>query len=171
MKQIIFLAVVLTFFIPLKSKSQGCSDVGFCTIGTLKPQSESDSAYRHSATLSFSFGIGDEKTKIYQVIPELELRILKNNSLQIKMPFVSVRGNLGDNSGVGDISFSMTQTVKETDNTKFNFTLGFKFPTGTTAELTTVPVINPVVPLPMHYQTGLGTTDLILGASMKYKKW
>ena len=73
MKQIIFLAAVLTALIPLQSKSQGCSDAGFCTMGTLKPHSESDTSYRHSVKLSFSYGIGEQNTKITQVIPEFEL--------------------------------------------------------------------------------------------------
>lgn len=169
MKQIISLAVALTFFIPLQSKSQGCSDAGFCTMGTLKPQTESDTAYKHSASLSFSFGIGDEKVKIIQIIPELVFGIFKNNSVQIKIPFTSVSGNLGNNSGVGDLSVSITQTIKETQNAKWNFSLGAKIPSGETGAGPTTGLFASSFPMP--YQTGLGTTDLIVGTSLKYKKW
>ena len=151
--------------------SQGCSDAGFCTMGNLKPQSDVDTTYKHSASLSLSYGIGEQNTTIVLIIPELEFEIFKNNSIQIKIPYISVSGNLGENSGVGDISFSITQILKETENTKLNLTLGFKIPAGATDKETTVPVINPLVPFPMPYQTGLGTTDLILGASMKCKMW
>lgn len=168
MKKIILRAVICIYFIPLHAKSQGCSDAGFCTIGNLKPQSVVDTSFKHSASLSFTYGIGEQKTNIIQIIPELEFRVFKNNSVQVKIPYTSVTGNLGSNSGVGDLALSITQILKQTESTILNFTLGFKFPSGAADYGNN---IADGFPLPMPYQTSLGTTDLILGASLIYRKW
>ena len=166
MKKIILFISVLFFFPVHQVNSQGCSDAGFCTMGNLKPQSEADTSFNHSASVSFSYGIGEQKTTIYQIISEIEFSFLKNNSIQIKAPYVFVNGNLGSNTGAGDISLSITQTIKYSDTTQLSFTGGIKLPTG--SEDTGKDF---GFPLPMPYQSTLGTTDLILGASFKHNSW
>ena len=165
MKKIFLFISVLFFLCVHHAKSQGCSDAGFCTMGNLQPQSDADTSYKHNAAVLFNYGIGEQKTIITQIIPEIEFSFLKNNSLQIKIPYVSASGYLGSNSGAGDLSITVSQTVKKTVNSKLSFSAGIKIPTGTTDE----DALNR--PRPMPYQTGLGTTDIILGAGLKFRKW
>lgn len=165
MKKFAILITVILFSISVKSFSQGCSDAGFCTIGSLAPSVAKDSAFKHLAKLSFSYGIGEQNTTHIHVIPELEFSFFKNNTLQIKVPYISVSGNLGSNNGIGDVVFSISQKIIAKENSNLTVTAGAKLPTGTTDK------IKDNVSLPMPYQTGLGTTDLILGASYQYKKW
>ena len=148
-----------------KTFSQGCSDAGFCTIGSLAPSATNDSAFKHLAKLAFSYGIGEQSTTHVHVIPELEFSFFKNNTLQIKVPYISVNGNLGSNSGIGDAVLSISQKIISKKNANLTVTVGTKLPTGTTDKSADN------IPLPMPYQTGLGTTDLILGISYQYKKW
>ncbi|MBK5284548.1 MAG: hypothetical protein JJE25_04040 [Bacteroidia bacterium] len=167
MKKAIFLVSVCFLFIHFNAKSQGCSDAGFCTMGALKPQSEGDTAFRHNAKLSFSFGKGEQGTSIIQIIPEIEMSFFENNFVQFKVPFISVTGNLGSNSNAGDISLSITQAVKKNETTKLSFTLGTKIATGNSSDH----IGQQKLPLPMPYQTSLGTNDIILGASLQHKEW
>lgn len=156
---------VAIIFISFNGYSQGCSDAGFCTMGSLQPMQNSDSTYRHTFKLNFSNGIGEQDTKHPQIIPEFEFSFFKNNSIQLKVPFVRVTGDLGDNQGLGDISISTSQLFSSKDNQSFTGTLGFKIPTGTTD------YSENGIPLAMPYQTGLGTFDLIIGFTYQYKKW
>lgn len=148
-----------------KSFSQGCSDAGFCTIGSLAPSAANDSAFKHFAKLAFSYGIGEQSTTHIHVVPELEFSFFKNNMLQIKVPYISVNGNLGSNSGIGDVALSISQKIIARENSNLTIIVGTKLPTGTTDKSADN------ISLPMPYQTGLGTTDLILGAAYQYKKW
>lgn len=148
------------------SYSQGCSDAGFCTMGSLQPAEVADSVHRQHFKITFSYGAGEEDVVIMQVIPELELSFLKKNFLQIKIPYSSATGNLSDNSGMGDLAFSLTRRWTETPTSSFSVSAGMKLPTGTTDAASGLPGS-----LPMPYQTGLGTTDLILGASWIFKTW
>ncbi len=161
--------IFFAFFILIlhwkSSNSQGCSDAGFCTIGTLNPMNNLDSSFQHSAKLSFSYGVGEQSTTHIHLIPELRLGFIRNNEVQIKIPYIYVDGDLGSNSGIGDLSLSTSQVIRETERSSFSATVGFKIPTGTTDK-----VLNNLS-LAMPYQTGLGTFDLILGVSYRYDKW
>ena len=55
--------------------------------------------------------------------------------------------------------------MKKTEKLKFNITAGTKIATGKSD------AAENNLPLPMPYQTGLGTYDLILGTSLKYSNW
>ena len=164
MKKIFCLCVVFVNF-HQQVKSQGCSDAGFCTIGTLQPQQPSDSAFKHNFKLSLSYGQGEQGVTVIQTIPELEFSFFKNNFIQLKAPFLLINGNLGNNNGVGDVSFSISQTIVKTDKIKFNLTVGAKIATGKSdAKINNRP-------LPMPYQISLGTYDIIFGTSLQYKYW
>jgi hypothetical protein len=150
---------------------QGCSDAGFCTMGAMKPdqpfnkhipiklRSMEASFYRgtttlspiiYVATLDMNFSVVDEKT-----------------FLQVKVPYLAVKGNFGRNSGLSDISVCLTRQVARGAGFDYNVSLGAKIPsndadgTDETHDL----------PLPMYYQTSLGTYDLVAGFSMISREW
>ena len=162
-KSLLFILIILA--IHHQVKSQGCSDAGFCTIGALQPQQLSDTTFKNNFKLALSYGQGEQGVTIFQTIPEFEFRFFKNNSIQLKAPFLFINGNLGSNNGVGDISFSITQTLKKTQKLKFSVTAGTKIATGKSDREKNN------LPLPMPYQTSLGTYDIILGTSLHYLKW
>ena len=154
-------AFSILFLLYVQSFSQGCSDAGFCTMGSLKSSMADGTPYKHRVKLLFGFGSGEQKTKHVDVIPEFEFSFFEYNVLQIKVPFLVVDGNLGSNNGLGDVSISTSQAFLVTDQSQLGVTIGAKLPTGTTNAKA----------LPMPYQTGLGTVDLILGVSYQYNKW
>lgn len=147
------------------SKSQGCSDAGFCSVGTLQSEQFNQTALKNNFKFTATYGQGEQGTTVFQTIPEFEFSFFKNNSLQLKVPFVFINGNLGKHNGIGDVVLATTQTLWKSEKIKFNITVGTKIATGK-SDVTTNNL-----PLPMPYQTSLGTTDIILGTSLQYKKW
>ena len=158
-------------FLPSICFSQGCSDAGFCTMGAMKPdqpfnkniplklRSMELSLYRgtttlspviHAATLDLNFNIGNEKT-----------------FLQVKLPYQAVRGNFGSNSGIGDVSLCLTRLLTRSGAFDFNVSLGAKIPANDANAKDDAHGL----PLPMYYQTSLGTYDFIAGISMISRNW
>jgi hypothetical protein len=85
--------------------------------------------------------------------------------VQFKIPYLMVDGNLGKTNGLGDITLSVNGVMKQSGNHRFEGFAGLRVGTGK-ANLEAEGK-----PLPMVYQTSLGTTDLLLGAKWFYKGW
>jgi len=164
---LIFLSLIF-FIFSEKSFAQGCSDAGFCTMGAMRPNQE------FGKTLSFFPNSFQATWSVEQPIPEMLVNSIETeliwavspkSYLQFKLPYVFIQGNLGSVSGVGDISLSYTRVIKLSLQNSVGFTIGTKIPTGST----NLQVENR--PLHMFYQTGLGTYDLVLGASWLNRDW
>lgn len=167
----IVFSILAVIMIPSVCSSQGCSDAGFCTMGAMKPdqpfnkniplklRSMELSFYRGTTTLSpvvyagtldLNFSIGDERT-----------------FFQVKLPYQAVEGNFGSTSGLGDISLCLTRHIASKGEFDFNVSLGTKLPSNDSD----LKDDTHDLPLPMYYQTSLGTYDLIAGLSMISRKW
>jgi hypothetical protein len=77
-------------------------------------------------------------------------------------------GNLGETEGLSDLSFCYTRSLINRDQFDINFSVGAKVPTNR-SDLTSNKFPNE--PLPMYYQTSLGTYDFITGISLINRKW
>ena len=149
------------------STSQGCSDAGVCTMGTMRSTThELDSSARGFISISTSYGAGEQGVSIMQVVPEVEWHVGQLMSLRASVPVMHTSGSIGSNSGIGDAVISVSRTVPLIDDVEMGLTLGTRLPTGTTNA-----VYTPTASLPMPYQTGLGTTDLVVGVSSTYDRW
>ncbi|MBK9175902.1 MAG: hypothetical protein IPM46_06090 [Flavobacteriales bacterium] len=175
MRIILLLLGLLTIH---RALAQGCSDAGVCTAGPMgQIAMGTDSADakepRHFARLMFSYAVGEQDVVIVQVQPEISLGITNRLSLQLKVPYISASGNLGDNSGMGDMVTTLSYAfIKQSDRNLTAIT-GVRLPTGRFSpanfnQATYGPTSHP---LPMPYQVGLGTTDLLLGAQYRHKRW
>ncbi len=171
MKKSISLIFLLMLISTLKAKSQGCSDAGFCTMGSLSHSGKNDSLKLNSAKVIFSYGIGEQGTTIIQTIPEVNFSLVKNNTIQIRLPYLFMHGNLGSNEGIGDWALSLTQSFVKKEKIKLNVTVGIKIASNQSNDLIETAVTNEFLPLPMPYQTSLGTNDLVLGTSLEYNRW
>jgi hypothetical protein len=76
-----------------------------------------------------------------------------------------VQGRLANTSGLGDISLCITRTLISRENFDINFSVGGKIPTNNSSKDTDG------LPLPMYYQTSLGTYDFITGISFINRNW
>ncbi|MBK8500236.1 MAG: hypothetical protein IPL52_15795 [Flavobacteriales bacterium] len=169
------LVVLVSILIHDLANAQGCSDAGVCTAGPtgqlhLWQDSLADAVdYRHMARIGYSYGMGEQGTTIIQVLPELSIGLVMLRGA-IQDPDVIASGDLGDNSGIGDaIATASYAFVKERER-NITGVLGVRIPTGTTGA-TTTDSSNIDRPLPMPYQTGLGTTDLLAAINWRHKRY
>jgi len=169
LKHTILLAVLLIRApIDYDAMAQGCSDAGFCTMGAMKP----DQPYHkkldlrlRSVEVSFYRGTTPLTPIVYVATTDFNFSLNSKNSFQVKLPFQFVHGQLANTSGLGDISLCLTRKVYSSEKFDINVSLGGKIPTnGADKEVDGLP-------LPMYYQTSLGSYDVIAGLSLISRKW
>lgn len=165
MKPAIF---ILALTLSVQAFSQGCSDAGFCTMGAMKP----DQPYNknipvrlRSLEVSFYRGTTSLTPVIYVATLDANFSVGKKNSFQVKLPYQAVTGRLATTSDIGDISLCFTRNILSTESFDISISAGSKIPTNKSDKNENG------FPLPMYYQTSLGTYDAIAGISLVNKKW
>ncbi|MBL8009383.1 MAG: hypothetical protein JNJ64_02150 [Flavobacteriales bacterium] len=166
--------------------AQGCSDAGVCTAGPLgePPLLLRDSASvtnepRHLLRLTFSYSVGEQGTTVIQEVAEVSLGLTRRLGLQLRLPYQQASGELGQVNGVGDPVATLSYAVWRRDPhrldggrprwagaRRLDVLLGVKAPSNK-ADATTADG----KPLPMPYQTSLGTIDLLAGLSYRHDRW
>lgn len=141
---------------------QGCSDAGFCTIDSFKPNdSNSSSVHTHNqAKVGAFLGKAERSIMAYGSYIEYSRQINNNLSLDFKLTSLGFNGNNITTFGVSDIFAIANYRTK----TKLSLTLGLKAP------LNNGNAKRDNLPLPMDYQTSLGTFDLIFGVGYHINK-
>jgi len=165
----IILFIFILISIQKKAYSQGCSDAGFCTMGAMRPNQNfgvkntiklrSVEVLQYAAYTKF-------KDLIMSSLVDINVGIGKRGSAQLKLPYTYVSGSLGKTQGMGDISYSYTYAILSKNNYRILATLGGKIPTNGADKYS-----SDNRPLPMYYQTSLGTFDGIAGLSFLTRNW
>ncbi len=156
---LIFWSLLSTHFLI----AQGCSDAGFCTAGSLKPSGQSDSI-KNVLGFTLGFAVGEQGTTYLTPQFEPSIKVSEKSQIQIKIPAHIIKGELGNNSGLGDVILTYNyqwKTLKKW-NTPVSFVIGTRIATGTSS------FNKDNIGLPMPYQLSLGTTDLIVGAKLNF---
>ncbi len=168
-KIILSACVVLLLYTP--AIGQGCSDAGFCTMGAMKPdQPFNKKALVKLKSMEISFYRGKTTTSpiVYVATADLNFNIIDNKTfLQVKLPYQSISGNFGNNSGIGDISLCLTRNLYSSEKFDIGLSIGGKLPSNNSDARSKE---NGLM-FPMYYQTSLGTYDFIAGLSIVNKKW
>lgn len=156
------------------ASAQGDSDPGFASIGAMRTASSlvvSDDNYENSRThfsLGHTFAKGERDIKLH--MPQVEVRVPLMEGMgyiDVRVPFIAASGDLGHGWGLGDLSLAYTHvfvqdpewwTVQATAGALLSMTTANRSDGNTR-------------PLPMAYQSGLGSTDGILGASAMFKEY
>lgn len=149
--------------------AQGCSDAGFCTMGALKPDQPFNKKIEfklRSMELSYYRGTTTLTPIITVITADLNFSLNSKNSFQVKLPYQSAEGTLGHTSGVGDISLCYTRNIVTKDRYDINISVGGKIPSNASDKTSPEGL-----PLPMYYQTSLGTYDVIGGISLVSRNW
>ena len=148
--------------------AQGCSDAGFCTMGAMKPDQPFNKKidFRlRSMEVSFYRGTTPLTPTVYVANADMSFSLGARTTFQLKVPYQWATGSLGSTASLGDLSLCVTRTIKTTEKYDINLTGGGKIPTnGSDLE-------EDDRPLPMYYQTSLGTYDFITGISFITQKW
>ena len=147
---------------------QGCSDAGFCTMGAMKPDQPFNKKIEfklRSMEVSFYRGTTTMTPIIYVATADMNFGLSQKTFLQVKLPYQFVTGRLSNTSGMGDISLCITRNIFNSDKADINLSLGTKIPTNNSDKGIDGR------PLPMYYQTSLGTYDAIAGISVITREW
>lgn len=159
-------------------RAQGCSDAGVCTAGPMgqmvtAADTAGADAPRHYAKLQVGCALGEQMVFIVHTQADLGMGITKRLMFRLSVPYIVATGNLGSNHGVGDIIPSLSYAFIKQPQRNFTTVVGLRLPTGKSAQQDIVQsTFSPTShPLPMPYQTGLSSFDLLLGAQYRHKKW
>lgn len=167
--------VIVFIFCSLSAYSQGCSDAGFCTMGAMRPdQNYNKKVNLKLRSVEYNFYRGKTTTTpiVYAHTIEFNASVNDLSTFQIKIPYMHVSGNLGNNHGIGDISLSFTKSLKPLNGWNLSGTLGVKIPTNNSnRNFNSENTANLDAPLPMYYQVSLGSFDLVAGASLLKSDW
>jgi hypothetical protein len=159
---VIILTVVATC-IYFNANAQGCSDAGFCTIGNMNQHTAATK--KQKLSLLLSNGVGDESVYVFTPAIQYDNKINAHWAIQGKLTANYANGNLGNATGTGDLFASAIYTLTKKSDWEYSFLLGTKIP------LNNGNIRKDSKPLPMQYQSSLGTVDLLAGFSINNKKW
>ncbi|WP_258105647.1 hypothetical protein [Marinoscillum sp. MHG1-6] len=175
------IALILTAILSVTFSgfSQGCSDAGFCTMGAMRPDQSYSKKFNikpKSLELNYYKGKTTLSPVVRVITADMTYTINDKMAFQIKVPYQMVKGNLGKNKGMGDISLSASRNMGTVGDYDLNLTVGAKIPTGDASDKGENEEFEGVVgrvpeQLPMYYQVSLGTYDFVAGASLINDKW
>jgi len=153
--------------------AQGDSDPGFTTIGAMRSSAAAvvaDEEYENQRAhfgLANTFSKGEKDVKYN--IPQLELRLPMQDIgyFDVKIPLVSVQGELAHKWGMGDLYFAYTHMLKADPETWTVQATGGLMVGMSTANTTD----GSTRPLPMAYQSNLGSSDVMVGVNANWKEY
>lgn len=163
MKKIIPYLLVL---ISVNLYSQSSADAGLCSIIMNKNDKESNFNYNYSIGL----GVGENSVILNNYKMTLFYSPLDKMTFFIGLPFSVVSGDLGKQTGVGDLDLGIQYSLELANKHKIRYSMSLKssldrdprykiFPSGI-AE-----------PLPMVYQPSLGNDNLIVIVDYIFDEW
>lgn len=165
----IFSISIFLLLINQAAYAQGCSDAGFCTMGAMRPNQSFSSkgvVKLRSVELLQYVGVTKFHDVILTSLADINIGIGKRGSAQLKLPYTFVSGPLANTNGLADISYSYTHVLLLKNNFQLLGTLGGKIATNNSDKQSADDL-----PLPMYYQTSLGTYDIVAGLSFITRKW
>ncbi len=163
MTKLIFFLMVTALYVLCTNISygQGCSDAGFCTISSFKPNStDSTEVLNNQLKIGAFYGNADNSISVYGSYLEYNRHLSEKFGLDAKLTTIAQSGNGISVFGLSDIFVNSNYKASE----RVKFTLGAKIP------LSKANKTKDNLPLPMDYQTSLGTFDLIFGIGYEIKK-
>jgi hypothetical protein len=137
-------------------------------MGAMKPDQPFNKKLQlrlRSMEISFYRGTTTLTPVVYVATADLSFSLNAKTSFQVKLPYQAVTGSLAETSGLGDISLCLTRSIFASEKFDINLSLGSKLPTNDSDKDIDGR------PLPMYYQTSLGTYDLIAGISLITRQW
>ena len=140
---------------------QGCSDAGFCTLNSFKPsKQETELVKNNQIKIGAFIGSADNSISVWGNYMEYNRQITNKFGLDARINTLAQNGNDLSVFGVSDLFLTGKLSIFK----RFKLTLGTKIPLANGNRK------DNSLPLPMDYQSSLGTFDLILGGGYEFKK-
>lgn len=141
---------------------QGCSDAGLCTIEHFKPFPGMENAEDpNKISFGLTMGVADYDIAIYGGGLGYSRTFSDKWSVDSKITFLSQGGNDIAVSGPGDVFLNLNYKASQ----RVTISMGAKIP------LTKADKMDNGLPLPMDYQSSLGTLDFLGGISYTMDNW
>lgn len=155
--------------------AQGDSDPGFTTVGAMRNASSlriNEFDYENQRahfSLSHAFAKGYRDVRINT--SQLDVRLpffgaFSGGYFDVQVPITSKNGELGGAWGVGDVNATYTHMFLGIEDWTIQGTAGLQFSMSTANNTDAI-----ARPLPMTYQPGKGSTDVIVGGSATWKQY
>ena len=164
----ILITAILFVFGGTFALGQGCSDAGFCTMGAMKPDQPFNKKIEfrlRSMEISFYRATTTLSPIVMVATADLNFGLNAKTFFQVKLPYQTASGSLGNTQGPGDISICFTRTLVSNERFDISLSVGGKIPTNNSDKKAEG------LCLPMYYQTSLGTFDGITGISLITRNW
>lgn len=158
-----FIISCLSLLIALADmNAQGCSDAGLCTIEPLKPIGGLENTEAlNKLNFGLSMGVADYNIAVYGGALGYSRTFSEQWSVDSKITFLSQGGNDIAVAGPGDIFLNLNYKPSQA----FAISLGAKIP------LMKADKMEDGLPLPMDYQSSLGSLDFLGGISYTMENW
>jgi hypothetical protein len=157
----LLLATSLLCFLTNYTYAQGCSDAGFCTINSFKPNSKGNKeVLNNQFKIGAFYGKADNAIAVYGNYVEYNRMVSKKFGFDAKLTTLAQNGNGISTFGLADVFLNANYKASE----KLTFTVGAKMP------LSNANKSKNNLPLPMDYQASLGTFDVIFGIGYEVNK-
>lgn len=157
-----------------QATGQGCSDAGFCSIINHPPAGHDSAGVKsekNKINLSAVYGKSDFRIDIFSSSLSYSRKINEKFSVDGKIGFQSASGELGKAFGVNDV-FLTFQYSSLKENRSYNTLLGIKIPLhNSAATYSSIYLPYNIISLPMPYQPGQGTMDIIAGYELGWKNF
>ena len=163
MKKLYKFSLLISFLV-LSEKfllGQGCSDAGFCTINNLginSKQPKDSIKYKNNVTIGLSYGLGDDKNSIVSPFVNYQAFFNSKISISAKLTAAIITGKKGFNANISDLFLTSNFVVFRKKGVELSLLGGFKIP------LNYSNALYKNNPLPLSYQSSLGTIDAIFGS-------
>lgn len=165
---ILLLAIVLSVGY---ANAQGCSDAGFCTLGSLKSNfdfekkdsfSLNEKELKNTIGIGFSYGLGEDKNNNFNPFLIYNRKLTKHLELQTKLTSAFIQGKVANVNYISDIYITTNTSITLKDkkpklHQRLNIIAGIKIP------FSTANFKKNAQELPMAYQPSLATVDIIAG--------
>ncbi|HOY42438.1 MAG TPA: hypothetical protein PLX60_11265 [Chitinophagales bacterium] len=169
-KIILLLAMVSSF---AYAYAQGCSDAGFCTLGSLKSNFDFDNKdssiieekeLKNTIGVGFSYGLGEDFNNNFNPFLVYNRKLSKHVDLNAKLTSAFIQGKIANVNYLSDIYIATNTTITIKDKKpklkqRLNVIGGIKIP------FSIANFKKNGIALPLAYQPSLGTFDIIAGVN------
>lgn len=158
MKTLLVFTIIFVFLSNYFNTYAQCSDAGVCSIGGHSKDQENKSLLDFSVSYNFGSSGKDDDVKYHSFQLGALYNVFENTSLQLSIPYNIQSGPLGDVSGIGDLIIGANQNLFKDISSALDVSVGAKIATGDDNKDN----------LPMAYQSGLGSNDVIFALNYSY---
>ncbi len=157
------LLILIGFVFTTVAWSQGCSDAGICSIN--KGFSDEKEQFKNSLEYASIYSLGEADVQYLSHYISYTKRFNPHFAFTSKVTLSTANGSFGTRTQFGDAFLIGNYTFKEKKQKQWSALLGVKFPfTASNLKINGYP-------LPLDYQSSLGTVNAFVGTNLHYKQW